>query len=27
VRVGKTVTGQIVDTHRFAIPGSEGDEP
>ena len=26
VRVGKTVTGQIVDTHRFGIPGSEGDE-
>jgi hypothetical protein len=26
VRVGETVTGQIVNTHRFAIPGSEGGE-
>jgi hypothetical protein len=24
VRAGKTVTGQVVDTHRFARPGDEG---
>ena len=24
VRVGTSVTGQVVNTHRFAVPGSEG---
>jgi len=26
VRVGETVIGQIVDTHRFAAPGAEGSQ-
>jgi hypothetical protein len=24
VRVGTTVAGQVVNTHRFAVPGTEG---
>jgi len=24
VRVGESVTGQVIDTHRFAVPGAEG---
>jgi hypothetical protein len=24
VRVGQTVTGQVVNTHRFTMPGAEG---
>jgi hypothetical protein len=27
VRMGTTVTGQVVDTHRFARPGAEGGRP
>ena len=27
VRVGETVAGLIVNTHRFAVPGTDGSEP